>query len=263
MNDSHHSGPREDGRAACAPEGPAPAVSVIVPTFREAPNIGPLLASIGAVRLGAGLDLDVWIMDDQSRDGSREMIEALSLPWVTLIERSGPRGLSAAVIEGIHASSGESVVVMDADLSHPASAIPAMLDALAGGADFVVGSRNTPGASTDAGWGLPRRLNTLVATTLARPLARLRDPMSGFIAFRRRLLEDAAALNPVGYKIGLELIVKSRARRIVEVPIHFADRQAGRSKLNLRQQLLYLEHLRRLYAFKLANRQRAPIRVRL
>lgn len=232
----------------------APAISIIVPTFREALNMPALLASIDSVRQQAALDLDVWIMDDQSRDGTREAIDQLAHPWVNLVERAGPRGLSPAVIDGIHASSGQRVIIMDADLSHPASAIPQLLAALDAGAEVAVGSRNVAGASTDDDWGLFRWLNTKVATTLARPLAKLRDPMSGFIAFDRRLLARAAPLNPVGYKIGLEIIVKGRAKRIAEVPIHFADRRAGTSKLSFKQQMLYLEHLRRLYAFKLSDR---------
>lgn len=240
----------EPRQARDAPGAARPAVSVIIPTYKEAPNIQPLLASLADVRSRSGLEFDVWIMDDQSRDGTRQAIERAGFAWVRLVERTGRRGLSAAVLEGVMASRGRRVVVMDADLSHPAGAIPALIAALDGGADFAIGSRYAPGASTDDDWGMGRWLNSKVATVLALPLARLHDPMSGFFALDRSLLGRAGALNPVGYKIGLELLVKCRARRVAEVPIHFADRRAGTSKLSFKQQMLYLEHLRRLYWFR-------------
>lgn len=233
---------------------PAPPLSIIIPTYREAENLPPLIERLAALRDHNALDFDVWIMDDQSNDGTRGALATLDLHWVTLIERAGPRGLSPAVLDGIAASAGRRILVMDADLSHPPAAIPAMLAALDAGADFAVGSRYVPGGGTDDDWSLFRRINSRAATLLARPLTSLRDPMSGFFAFERRALEGAGRLNPVGYKVGLEILIKSRAKRVVEVPIQFADRHAGKSKLTPLQQLQYLEHLRRLYVFRLMGR---------
>jgi dolichol-phosphate mannosyltransferase len=125
-----------------------------------------------------------------------------------------------------------------------------MLRKLEEGADFVLGSRYVKGGSTSDDWGFLRWINSRVATLLARPLTGARDPMAGFFAFRRSTFEAGRAFNPVGYKIGLEFIVKCECERVVEVPIHFEDRQLGTSKLTLRQQLLYVKHLRRLYTFK-------------
>jgi len=139
---------------------------------------------------------------------------------------------------------------MDVDLSHPAEAIPQMLAKLEEGADFVFGSRYVDGGSTADNWGFLRWLNSRVATLLARPLTAVRDPMAGFFALRRTTFEGGRDRNPIGYKIGLELLVKCRCERAVEVPIHFEQRKVGRSKLSLRQQLLYLKHLRRLFIFK-------------
>ncbi len=226
------------------------AVSVIVPTYREAVNIKPLTGAIAEVRERHSLDLDLWLMDDQSRDGIAEVVEGLNLDWVHLIERTGERGLSQAVLDGFIASGGRRLVVMDADLSHPASAIPGLLRALDEGAEFAFGARYVTGGGTARGWGITRILNSRCATLLARPLTDLRDPLSGFFAFDRSRLHAIGPLDPVGYKIGLELIVKSRATRIVEVPIQFAERLAGKSKLTFRQQLLFIEHLRRLYLFR-------------
>ena len=167
-----------------------------------------------------------------------------------IVVRTTDRGLSQAVLEGLRGARGEVLVCMDADLSHPPEAIPAMLAKLAEGADFVIGSRYTEGGSTADDWGFLRWINSRVATWLARPLTHVSDPMSGFFALRRATFEAGRDFNPVGYKIGLELVVKCRCERVVEVPIHFADRRFGESKLTLRQQLLYLSHLWRLYSFK-------------
>ena len=106
------------------------------------------------------------------------------------------------------------------------------------------------GGSTADDWGVMRWINSGVATLLARPLANIRDPLAGFFALPRATYESGCDFNPVGYKIALELMVKCRCARVVEVPIHFENRKFGKSKLNLEQQLLYMQHLRRLYMFK-------------
>ena len=228
----------------------APSVSVVVPTFEEARNLPHLIDRLAAVARAEGLQLDLTIMDDDSRDGSVELVRDRAEDWVRLLVRTTDRGLSQAVLDGLRRAKGDVLVGMDADLSHPPEAIPAMLAKLREGADFVIGSRYTEGGSTAHDWGFLRWLNSRVATWLARPLTHVSDPMSGFFALRRQTFEAGSGFNPVGYKIGLELIVRCRCERVVEIPIHFADRRFGVSKLTLRQQLLYLEHLWRLYAFK-------------
>jgi dolichol-phosphate mannosyltransferase len=139
---------------------------------------------------------------------------------------------------------------MDADLSHPPEAIPSLLRKLDEGADFVVGSRYVDGGVTDDDWGFFRWLNSRVATLLARPFTSLEDPMSGFFALRRTTFARADALNPIGYKIGLELLVKCRCSAVAEVPIAFVDRIHGESKLTLREQFRYLRHVRRLFIYR-------------
>ena len=227
-------------------------VSVIVPTFREALNIPVLLERVVQLRQDHGLDLELLFMDDQSRDGSAEVVANTGLNWVRLVERTGPRGLSQAVVDGLKLASKDVVVVMDCDLSHPPETIPEMLNLLGAGREFVLGSRYVPGGTTDDDWGFLRWLNSRVATLLARPLTSLVDPMSGFLAMWRKQI-DFPNLNPTGYKIALELLVKCNVSRATEVPIHFTDRKLGTSKLTLRQQLLYLQHLRRLYMYKFAT----------
>lgn len=230
-----------------------PRISIIVPTFQEAENLPSLIAAIRDL----GLDAELLIMDDDSRDGTAELIADLDLPWVHLHVRTTDRGLSPAVLDGLRRARGEVLVVMDADGSHPPESIPALLAALDRGHDFVIGSRYCPGGRTDDEWGLLRRLNSKVATWLARPFSRAHDPMSGFFALRRSTFVAAATLNPLGYKIGLELLVKCRCRNVAEVPIHFQQRRLGHSKLSLAEQWRYLQHLQRLAAWRAASDRRA------
>jgi dolichol-phosphate mannosyltransferase len=232
------------------PSSPRASVTVVVPTYREVENIPYLVARLQGVRDQSGLDMELLLMDDDSRDGSDEAVEALGLPWVRLITRTTNRGLSYSVLDGLKLSERGLLVVMDADLSHPPEKIPEMIVALDVGADVAVGSRFAEGGSTAHDWGVLRWLNSRVATLLALPLARLSDPMSGFFAMRRSTFTGGRDFNPIGYKILLELIIKCRCSRIVDVPIHFDNRRFGKSKLSLKEQLRYLQHLRRLYIYK-------------
>lgn len=234
-----------------APAARRPAsVTIVVPTYREAANLPSLIERIHAVASEQRWEVELLIMDDDSQDGSRELIETRGAPWVQLITRTANRGLSAAVLDGLARARHDYLVVMDADLSHPPEAIPALLAAIDGGADFAVGSRFVDGGSTDDEWGFFRWLNSRVATLLARPLTTIRDPMSGFFALKRDTFMRGADFNPIGYKIGLELLLKCRCQKVVEIPIHFADRQLGQSKLCLKEQLRYIQHIRRLYIHK-------------
>jgi dolichol-phosphate mannosyltransferase len=224
-------------------------VSVVVPAYREAENLPELIHRLGLVRERDALDLELIIVNDESGDDSAAAVGRAARDWVRLDTRRHERGLATAVIHGLRLVRSPVVVVMDADLSHPPEAIPALLRAL-DDADFVIGSRYVPGGLTDAGWTVWRALNSRVATLLTRPLTNLADPLSGFFALRRQTLLEARPLSPVGYKIGLELLVKCRCRRVVEVPIHFANRTRGQSKLSLAEQARFLKHLARLLAFK-------------
>jgi dolichol-phosphate mannosyltransferase len=225
-------------------------VSIVVPTYKEVESLPHLIDRIAGVRNRTGLDIEVLIMDDDSQDGSAELVARRGEPWVTMVVRTADRGLSAAVLDGMRRARGRVVVCMDADLSHPPEEVTTMLGKLDEGSDFVLGSRYVSGGTTSDDWGVFRWLNSRVATLFARPLTSVRDPMSGFFALSRQTFERGVELNPVGYKIGLELIVKCGCERVVEIPIHFEDRRFGKSKLTFKQQLLYLKHLRRLYIYK-------------
>lgn len=229
-----------------------PTVSVIVPAFREAANLEMLVERVFRALEGAGIAGEMVIVDDQSDDGSAEIVERLAGKYpVRMVVRRTERGLSSAVLRGFADARADRFVVMDADLQHPPERIPDLLARLdESPCDFVIGSRYIAGAGVEDRWPAHRRLVSRVATLLARPLAPLSDPMSGFFALRRETWRGAEALNPLGYKIALELYVKGGCRHPIEVPIRFAVRHAGKSKLSAREQWLYLRHLWRLYRFR-------------
>ena len=239
------------------PGGVNQGVSVVVPTFREAANLAPLVRRVQEALANEGVDWELIFVDDDSHDGSESIVAELArhAPVRMEVRHDRPRDLSLSVIHGMRAALYDRLVVMDADLSHPPERIGALLAALDGDTTLAVGSRYVDGAEIDADWGRMRRLNSRIATLLARPLARCSDPMSGFFATDRAWLPDLERLRPIGYKIGLELMVRGRLRA-GDVPIRFSDRGGGESKLNWRQQFNYLHHLHRLYRFRYRNAAR-------
>ena len=228
------------------------AVSIIVPVYREGPNIEPLVRRSFAALHDARVEAEMILVDDDSGDQTVQIVERLASQFpVHITVRTGRRGLSSAVLHGFARAANDVLVVMDADLQHPPEAIPNLVRPIAAGqADIVFGSRYAPGGAIAGDWPILRRLGSRVATLLARPLVPVKDPMSGFFALHRDTWLRAAELNPMGYKIGLELAVKARCRRCLEVPITFSVRQAGTSKLTIRQQAQYLRQLVHLYWYR-------------
>ena len=235
-------------------------LSVVVPTFCEAENLAVLVPRLCQVFTDNSLNGEIIVVDDNSPDNTVDVVRKLSESHpVRLIVRTSERGLSSAVIAGMLAADGEVLLCMDADLSHPPEDVPKLFQAIAGNrldegvrsTSFVIGSRYVTGGSTESGWGLGRWLNSKGATLLAWPLTSVSDPMAGFFALRHEDFRKASGtLDPIGYKIGLELLVKTNTRRALEVPIEFKNRLHGESKLSLREQLNYLRHLARLYRFR-------------
>jgi dolichol-phosphate mannosyltransferase len=227
-------------------------VSIIVPTYREAANLDALTRRVFAALTRAGITGELIVVDDDSRDGTAEIVATLAREYpVRLLVRRNEKGLSSAVLAGFAQARYDRFVVMDADLQHPPEVIPEFVKRLEEGeCDFVLGTRYVAGGRIAADWSWPRRLASRMATLLARPLAPISDPMSGFFALNREVWDGADRLNPVGYKIGLELYVKGRCCRPAEVPIDFALRTAGESKFGLRQQWQYARHLWRLYRYR-------------
>lgn len=229
-------------------------VSIIVPTYKEAPNIPILTGRLFDALARAGIPGELIFVDDNSQDGSEKIVADLAAEFpVRIIVRTNERGLSSAVVRGFTEAKYDILLCMDADLSHPPESVPDVIAPIAENrADFCVGSRYVSGGRTKDDWGFLRWLNSKVATLLARPLTAVKDPMAGFFCLRRGTLKaaEASGMNPIGYKIALEVMIKSRCRRVEEVPIEFSDRLHGKSKLTLRQQVEYLQHLGRLYRFR-------------
>jgi len=224
--------------------------SIVIPTYNEASGIGKLLRALNATFEANALDGEIIVVDDNSPDGTGDIVEELStqLP-VRCLHRSGKLGLSSAVIDGwkIARPESEALGAMDADFSHDIDALPMMVRALqSGGYGLAVGSRYVPGGGI-ANWPKRRVVTSIVACWLARPLTRVRDVTSGYFLVRRDALEGVT-LDPIGFKIGLEVIAKARYGRAIEVPYVFTDRVAGESKLNQREIFNYLRQLGRLYA---------------
>lgn len=223
-------------------------VTVVVPTFNEAPNIARLVARVEAAT--AGLSAELLFIDD-STDATPAVITTVAsttpLP-VRLIHRQAPTGgLSGAVLEGFAASAADWCVVMDGDLQHPPELIPLLLStARETGADVVVASRHVDGGSAGGLGSGVRRLVSRGSTILTRAMfpVRLRDctdPMTGFFAVRRSAI-DVTALRPRGFKILLELLARQRLT-VAEEPFVFAERNAGESKADWRQGARFLVQL--------------------
>jgi dolichol-phosphate mannosyltransferase len=205
-------------------------ISIIIPTFDESENIGPLVSQIAATAVPIR---EILFVDGGSTDGTLDAIRSLSANHpIRLIEQPDPPGLAVAIMTGARAAEGEILVVMDADLSHPPERIKDLLDPLfAGAADMSIGSRYVPGGSTP-GWPVWRRTMSRIASAFAQPLTGVRDSMCGFFAISRsRLLEIAPPTS--GFKIVFETIVRGgRDLRVREVPIAFRDRARGQSKMS-------------------------------
>jgi dolichol-phosphate mannosyltransferase len=221
-----------------------PALSIIVPTLNERDNVRELVDRLG--RCLAGVDWEVMFVDDDSHDGTIEVLRQLSRSdaRVRLLHRIGRRGLASAVVEGILATSSPVVAVLDGDLQHDESMLRAMLERLiASDCDVVVASRYLESGGV-GDWNARRIRFSRVATRLADLLLRadLTDPMSGFFMIRRSAFDTVVRrLSNQGYKILLDILLSARpALRVEEVPYIFRSRSSGESKLDSAAVLDYL-----------------------
>ncbi len=226
----------------------APTIAVIVPTFNERGNPGPLVEQVTAELGRAPFRI---VFADDSTDGTTREIEALarSNPAVSLCHSPSRRGLARAVVEVLDHVTECVVVVMDGDLQHPPTIVPALVAALETGADIAVASRYTSGGRELGLSGPWRRLVSRESSRISRILIpaarRTSDPGSGFFAFRREVLVGAV-LQPVGFKLLLEILVRSGACRVVDVPYTFDRRIRAASKASALEGLRFLWHLLRL-----------------
>ena len=245
------------GRAGA--NGATPAISVVLPTREEADNVGPLVARLE--RVLPDLPLEIIFVDD-SDDETPDAIRGIeSSRAVYLIHRSPDErrgGLGGAVVAGIGAARAPLVCVMDADLQHPPELLEEMyLEAVETGSDVVVASRFCAGGSKGA-FGRIRSALSRVSTRAAVMLFPTRlwhvtDPMSGCFMVRRDAL-DLSRLRPQGFKILLEILVRTPGLRVSEVPLEFGERHAGHTKASPREAVRYLGLLGRLELGQLTAR---------
>ncbi len=222
-----------------------PRLAVVIPCYNEASNVAPLVARLDAAL--AGIAWEAIFVDDNSPDGTAARVQRIAAhdPRVRCLRRIGRRGLASACIEGMLATAAPFVAVMDGDLQHDETILPAMLAALESGeAEIAIGSRNIAGGASAGGLGAWRqRLSdggaALAARALPMPVA---DPMSGFFALPRPLLHQVApALTGTGFKILLDILLSAgRPLRVREMPYAFRAREAGASKLDAGVMLEFL-----------------------
>ncbi len=215
----------------------APELSIVVPCYKERPNVRPMVERVAAAL--PGIAWEIIFVDDNSPDGTAEAARAIARtdPRVRCIRRIGRRGLSSAVIEGALSSSADFVAVMDGDLQHDQTVLPTMLAQLRGdAADIVIGSRHALGGSAEGLSSAMRHRISNAGIGIAQRVLPMRvtDPMSGFFMMPRARFEQIAPhLSGQGFKILLDLILSSPARlRVLEIPCQFHRREAGESKLD-------------------------------
>jgi dolichol-phosphate mannosyltransferase len=236
-------------------------LALVIPTLREAENIRGLLDHIRAVLDPMGIRYEILVVDDNSGDGTEEIVSSVSLedPRVRLLVRHGKRGLSGAILHGWQHTDAAILGVMDADLQHPPELLPALIGAALGGRDLVIGSRYTAGGRL-GDWNLVRKLLSATAVWVTWPIQRAgiraKDPMSGFFLIRSECLNEIR-FQPSGFKLLLEILVRGHIRSVEEVPFAFGSRYRGASKANFRVAWDYGLLLLRLYADRFSFHRRS------
>ena len=214
-----------------------PLAIVCLPTYNERENLERMLRAIGEAAPG----VRVLVIDDNSPDGTGEIADRLAaeLGYVDVLHRPEKQGLGPAYIAGFRqaiALGAELILEMDCDFSHDPAALPSLL-AAAANAELVLGSRYVPGGST-VNWGLSRRVISSFGSLYARTVLglRVRDLTGGFKCYHRAALEaidlDAVASKGYAFQIETTYRVIRKGMRVAEVPIRFADRELGGSKMS-------------------------------
>ena len=219
-------------------------ISVVVPTYNEAENVGNLVNQIDYAL--KGIDYEVIFVDD-STDDTVDAIKAVMAenPHVRMEHRETEKGLATAVLKGFSLADGDYIAVMDADLQHPPAILRSMYAVMETGADFCVPSRFIPGGS-DGGLGPYRKLVSGVARYIGKimlpSLRKITDPTSGLFMFRKEVIKGAD-LRPIGWKIMVEVLAMGTYRSVVEIPYKFQARPAGESKLSSKVTVEYLKQV--------------------
>lgn len=221
-------------------------LSIVIPTYNEAENIPLLIDRISKLNL----DAEIVIVDDNSPDGTADVVKELSKKYnVKLLKREGKQGLSSAVLDGIKIASNDIIAVMDADLQHPPEILPIMYEKIKNH-DLVVASRYIEGGRSKLGFvrNIISKGATFLAHLMLPQTRKVKDPMSGYFMLRKSCLNSN--LNPVGYKILLEILTKGDYNSVVEVPYVFEPRLHGESKLGFGEILNYIKLLLKLSEYR-------------
>ena len=231
-------------------------VSIIIPTYNESKNIIEVLKSIGE-HLPKNLLAEAIVVDDNSPDGTGKIVEDYLKEvkqkvgyTIGVIHRKAKSGLSSAILRGVQDAIGDIIVVMDSDLSHPPKIIPRLIDEIKHSkCDVAIASRYMSGGAIK-GWTFKRKLLSSTATGIAkRGLGiSVSDPMSGFFAFRKRIIEGLK-FDAIGYKMLLEILVKTKGVKVMEIPYTFTNRMRGSSKLDSSTMLDYAKSVWRFYRY--------------
>lgn len=227
-------------------------LSLVVPTYNERKSLADLLPRLEEVAKTLDCPLEVVVVDDNSPDGTAEFAQSYRADapmFVRVVPREGKFGLASAIIEGWRSCRGEILAVMEADGSHDESLLSEMYRRIQSGkVEVCVGSRYVQGG--DLGdWGLKRRVLSRIAVSLGRGVCPVQDSTSGFLMFHRDVLEGVS-LDPEGFRIGLEVLVRGRYRIYDELPYVFVSRRVERSTPGIREVMRYLVQLGRLYVYR-------------
>jgi dolichol-phosphate mannosyltransferase len=232
-------------------------LSIIIPTFNERNNVRTLVTKIVNLLHQETCSYEIVFVDD-SLDDTPLLLEQLSQTYkeVKYIHRSNEKGLASAVVKGFFHSQGDHIIVMDADLQHPPELLPLIVKRLAA-ADLVIPSRFVPGGS-DGGLNLFRKLVSGIARGIGylfiKKLRCISDSTSGYFGFKRSVIEQVD-LNPIGWKILIEILVKGKYQKVHEIPYSFVARETGYSKMNFTEQWNYLKHIARLMSYHSEDRK--------
>jgi dolichol-phosphate mannosyltransferase len=219
-------------------------ITIVIPTYNEAENLPRLVSALFALPL----DLRILVVDDNSPDGTGQLADQLSQQYpgkIDVLHRAGRMGLGTAYIDGFKyalAGGAEAVLQMDADFSHPVEKIPEMVQALATH-DYVIGSRYVPGGSLDKNWPVWRKALSAFANLYARTILgmHIRDVTGGFKLWSARTLNamplDRVISNGYIFQVEENYLASCMGFKAAEIPIYFADRRWGQSKMNFRIQL--------------------------
>ncbi len=211
---------------------------VIIPTYNEIENISSIIEAV----LSQGTEFEVLVVDDNSPDGTGELVKVLSKenPKIRLLQRSGKLGLGTAYIAGFRYGvlhGFDYLIEMDADFSHNPNDLKRLLAACRSGADVAVGSRYVKGGNIK-NWSKDRLVLSYSASLYVRSITwmPIHDPTAGFICYKRKVIEsmDLDKIKFIGYTFQIEMkyYAWSKGFKLTEVPITFVDREKGSSKMH-------------------------------